>query len=255
MLKISASLTALSALLVLPFAAAAQDAAAPPQPYVYATYFECDTTEQWLADMIVETVYKPVYDAAVKDGTLSAWGWLAHHTGGKWRRGIYRTASTVDALLDGGDAVAENVRAANAQAARKFGEICGPHDDYIWQTVNGSGGAGSLDVATVPSKAGVSMYMVCDMAKQERADELMAIFAPVYNSHVKEGELSSWGWLEHSVGGEYRRLLTMRGADAKSVLASWGAINDESNKEHEAASNEFSEICYTHQDYIWDIVH
>ena len=255
MLKIPVALTALAALLVLPLAAAAQEAAAAPRPFVYATYFECDTTEQWLADMIVETVYKPVYDAAVKDGTISAWGWLAHHTGGKWRRGLYRTASTIDALLDGGDAVAEKISEANAAAARKLGQICGAHEDYIWQTVNGSGGAGSIDVATVPSEAGVSMYLVCDMAKQERADELMAIVAPVYNSHVKEGELSSWGWLEHSVGGEYRRLLTMRGADTKSVLAAWDAISDQVDKDHEAASTEFSEICYTHQDYIWDIVH
>ena len=119
--------------------------------------------------------------------------------------------------------------------------------------MNGSGDG--VDVAMVPSKAGVSMYMVCDMAKQERADELMAAFAPVYNSHVKEGELSGWGWLQHQVGGKYRRLLTMRGADHKSVLAAWGAIVEEMDEKHDAASTEFSEICYTHQDYMWDIVH
>jgi hypothetical protein len=249
------TLAALAGLLLVPLVATAQDDEAPARPFVYATYFECDTSNQWLADMIVETVHKPIYDAAVADGTISSWGWLAHHTGGKWRRGIYRSAGTVDALLDANDAIGEKVQEANGAAARKFGEICGPHDDYIWQSVSGSGAAGSLDVATIPAKAGVSMYLVCDMAKQGRANELMAGFAPIYNRHVGDGELSGWGWLEHAVGGEYRRLLTMRGADHKSVLKAWGAIVEEIEKEQPDADTEFSEICYTHQDYMWDIVH
>jgi hypothetical protein len=255
MSKFSISLVALSALLVLPLAARAQEEEAPSQSFVYATYFECETTDQWLVDTIVETVYKPIYDAAVEDGSISAWGWLAHHTGGKWRRGLYHIAPTVDALLDSSDAVGEKVGEANAQAARQFGEICPAHDDYIWRAVSGSSGAGSIDVATIPSKAGVSMYMVCDMAKQGRADEPMAEFATVYNSHVGPGKLTGWSWLEHQVGGEYRRLLAMRGADHKAVLAAWGAIVDELDEKHDAASTEFSEICYTHQDYMWDIVH
>lgn len=253
--KLPVRLIALAVLLGLPLAATAQDAETPPQPMVYATYFTCDVTEQWLADMIVETVHKPVYDAAVTEGDISAWGWLVHHTGGTWRRAIYTIAPTIDALLDASDSIGEKINAANAAASRKFGEICNSHEDYIWRSVNGSGGAGSVDVATVPAKAGVSQYLVCDMAKQERADELVAVFAPVYNAHVKEGELSGWGWLEHQVGGEYRRLFTMRGADHKSVLAAWGMIVDEMGEQHEAAFDEFGEICYTHQDYMWDIVH
>ncbi len=255
MLKIPVALTVLTALLVLPLAAAAQEDEAPPRPFAYSTYFQCEPNEQWLVDMIVETVYKPVYDAAVEDGTISAWGWLAHHTGGKWRRALYRISPTLEAMLDSNDAIAEKVREANAQAARKFGEICNVHEDYIWRPVSGSGGAGSIDVATVPAKAGVSMYLVCDMAKQGRSDELMELFAPVYNRHVAEGELSGWGWFEHSVGGEYRRLLAMRGADHKNVLNAWDAIVEALQKEHEAAFTEFNEICYTHQDYMWDIVH
>ena len=37
----------------------------------------------------------PVYEAAVKDGTISSYGWLAHQTGGKWRRADYFTAGSV----------------------------------------------------------------------------------------------------------------------------------------------------------------
>lgn len=253
MLRILVSLTALSVLLLLPLAAAAQEEEAPAPPFVYSTYFECDPTNEWLADMIVETVYKPVYDAAVKDGTIAAWGWLAHNAGGHWRRCIYHVAPTFEALHDGGDAIGEKAREANAQAVRKFGEICNVHDDYIWRRTSGSGEPGS--VAADPGKAGVSQYIVCDMARQKRADELMAVLAPIYNRHVAAGELTSWGWLEHAIGGKYRRLLTMRGADHKSVTAAWAAIVEETEKEHPAESTEFDDICNTHQDYLWDIVH
>lgn len=254
MLKNKIALIALAALVALPLAALAQDEE-PEMPYVYSTYFVCETTQQWLADMIVEQVYKPVYDAAVEDGTISAWGWLGHHTGGEWRRAIYRVAPTVDALLDGGDAIAETIGDSNPQAARKFAEICGSHVDYIWQSVTGSGGAGSIEVATAPAEAGVSMYMVCDMSRQERADELMEVLGAAWNNQVEAGGLVSWGWLAHNVGGKYRRLLTMRGADHKSVLAAWGEVIEENNENHKEAADEFYDICDSHQDYMWDMLH
>jgi hypothetical protein len=28
----------------------------------------------------------PILDGLVEDGTILAWGWLKHHTGGDWRR-------------------------------------------------------------------------------------------------------------------------------------------------------------------------
>ena len=49
-------LIALAVLLGLPLAAAAQATETPPRPMVYTTYFTCEPNEQWLADMIVETV-------------------------------------------------------------------------------------------------------------------------------------------------------------------------------------------------------
>jgi len=60
------------------------------------------------ACMLARTRLKrPVRDPRTsrsKGSVVSAWGWLAHHTGGKWRRGLYRTAPTIDGLLDSGDA-------------------------------------------------------------------------------------------------------------------------------------------------------
>jgi hypothetical protein len=160
---------------------------------------------------------------------------------------------TIEGTFDAAETIGETIDQANAQASAKFGEICVSHDDYIWSTANGSGGPGSIDVATVTAKAGVSVYMVCDMAGESRADELVASFAPVYDAQVEAGSLAGWGWLSHVVGGEYRRLLNMRGVDHNSVMAAWGEIIGELTTNHADAMTEFAQICGSHQDYLWNI--
>ena len=242
----------LCALLAVPMIASAQEEEAP-KPYVYATYFECTPGSEWLVDGIVELLYKPVYDQAVEDGTISSWGWLGHHTGGKWRRILYRSAETLEAALDAVGSVGEMVAEKNPQAAAQIGEVCQAHDDYIWQASSGSGGA--RGVGDERGKAGVSVYHYCDMTKEDRADELVAnVFAPIYDRHVAEGNLSSWGWLTHVVGGKYRRLATMTGADHASVLKVRGEIIAEIAEKHEAEGKEFSSICGSHADYLWNIL-
>ncbi len=242
-------------ILATPAVVRAQQDDEPVRPFVYATYYQCDIADQELADMIWKTVQAPIYDEAVDDETISGWGWLVHHTGGKWRRASYFSAPTIEALLAAQEVLGERVQQADPQASARLSRICGAHDDYIWQSVTGSGGEGSLAVAQ-SGGAGVSQYMVCNMSKQERADELVkAVFAPIYDGLVADEKLSGWGWLEHSVGGEYRRLFTLRGADHAAVLEAWGDAINQMNENHEAEMKEFNDICYTHQDYMWDIAH
>ncbi len=236
---------------VAPPAGAQEDT---PTTFVYATYFECDTSRQWRVDEIVESVYVPIYDAAVEDGTIKSWGWLAHHTGGKWRRVLYYSAEGMDALLDSAGAVRSAVAEENPNAGREFGEICGPHDDYIWQVGPTSRGAGLI--AQERGEAALSVYMHCKMSEEDRADEIVEeIMAPIYNSFVKDGSLSSWGWLKHNVGGKWRRVATMTAPDMKQLMAARAAIFEEFGKKHEAVGKEFNEICGSHQDYLWDVVH
>jgi hypothetical protein len=234
----------------------AQDEEEPVRQFVYSTYFNCGTNDQGLADMLFEAVQAPVYEAAVEDGTISAYGWLAHHTGGQWRRANYFVAPTVKELLAAQQTIQGRIaEAGNPQAAAQFSKACPTHDDYIWRSVTGSAGEGGIAVAK-SGEVGISQYMVCKMSKQQRVDELVkTVFAPVYDAKVEAGALSGWGWLEHQVGGEYRRLFTMRGADADAVLEAWGDAINQMAENHEAEMTEFNEICYTHQDYIWNIVH
>lgn len=238
------------ALALAPGPAGAQEEEAPTS-YVYGIYYECDVNQQWLADKIVKDVFAPGMDAAVEEGKIRSWGWLAHHTGGQWRRLMYFVAATTDGLLDALDGILGKIGEENPEASRQLGEICGSHDDYIWQRSTGSGGPTGAEER---GEAGFSVYMQCDMTREERADELVKeVFAPIYNRQVAEGNLVSWGWLQHYVGGKWRRLATMTASDHKALLKARDAVIEELVGSHAEASAEFDAICSAHQDYMWDI--
>jgi hypothetical protein len=242
-----------AAMVVVVSAVADAQEEAPPT-FVYATYFECDVSKQDRVDDIVNSTYAPAYDAAVKAGTISSWGWMAHQTGGKWRRVLYYSATGLDALVDAPEIINSKISEASPSAHLFFGEICNSHDDYIWQVGTGSKGAGVI--ATERGKVGMSVYFDCDMGREDRADEIVEkTLGPIYNSHVTKGGITSWGWLRHNVGGEWRRVATTTATDVKTLLTARNAIFAEVNEKAKAASDEFNSICGSHQDYIWDIEH
>ena len=124
-------------------------------------------------------------DGFVEDGTITAWGWLSHHTGGRWMRVFYHQAKTMDGLMDAYDKLGEG---QDEEEAEEFGQICNAHDDYIWQVMNGSQGGER-------GEAGFSVYHTCDISREARADEIVdEHFAPILNAMVEEGKLTSWGW-------------------------------------------------------------
>jgi hypothetical protein len=213
--------------------------------YTYATYFYCDVTKQERADEIVAQLDAPIYDAAVADASITGWGWLAHHTGGKWRRVQFHQASSIDGLLAANEKIGDQIDAKDKKLAEEAGKICNAHDDYIWKAVAGNA------TTQARGKAAFSVYYVCDATREDQADALVKqVFAPMYDKLVAEGKLTSWGWLEHIVGGEYRRLSTMTAPDVKSLLAARGGIVAamQDNKLGDA----FTDICSSHTDYIWE---
>jgi hypothetical protein len=218
-----------------------------PTVFTYATYFYCDVNGQDRVDEIVKTQNAPVYDQMVKEGKILAWGWLAHHTGGKWRRIQYYQAPSVDALLDAQAEMDKRFEDVDEAADKEFGKICNAHDDYIWEVESGSSGEGR-------GEAGFSVYYRCDETKEERADEIFAKdFAPLFNKYVAAGKLTSWGWSSHWVGGSFRRLQTMTAADHKTLLNARAELIEDMYGNDNKAGMEFTEICGSHHDYMWDI--
>jgi hypothetical protein len=218
-----------------------------PSRYTYATYFYCDAVGQDRVDEIVKTTNAPVYDQMVKDGVLLSWGWMAHHTGGKWRRIQYYQAPSIAGLLNAQEEMDKRFDALPDNGDDEFGKICKSHDDYIWKVESGTGSESRSD-------AGFSVYYRCNESKEERADEIWAKnFAPILNKAVADGKLSSWGWQSHQVGGAYRRLQTMTAPDHKTLLAARGELIEAMYADDNPAGAEFTEICGSHSDYMWDI--
>lgn len=234
-----------SALTVFTFACVAQEEEDEgPRAFTYATYFYCPGGALSRADEIIAGDAQR-WDGFVEDGTISAWGYLSHHTGGRWQRIFYYQAETMDALLDAYDATGEG---GDEEANAEFGRICSSHEDYIWQVENGSQGEGR-------GEAGVSVYHACDMLREDRADDIVAeSMAPILNGLVEDGKLTSWGWSSHVVGGKYRRLQTMTAADFKTLMAAWGEAIEAMYDDGAGPGAEFSEICHSHSDYMWNIV-
>jgi hypothetical protein len=146
--------------------------------------------------------------------------------------------------------VAEKIQESGTRAGEEFATICGSHEDYIWQSVTGSGGG---NVGQERGTAGFSTYFICDEDLETEADDLMtSTFGHLYDAQVKAGNLTSWGWMQHWVGGKYRRINTMTSGDFDTLIAARDAIV-QGFIDNEEAGTRFSEICSSHSDYIWEV--
>ncbi len=221
----------------------------PAQSYVYSTYHICDLDTQEDLDAVIEQYDKPVMDKAVEDGRMDNWGYFAHMTGGQWRRLQYHSAPTVDELLNNQRTVFGEIYENDPAAGEARSAACAAHDDYIWGVLASGGNDGEGD----PPASSLSVYYICDYMREEQADVIFAeTFAPAMNQLVEDGKIDGWGWLAHRVGGKYRRLHTMTGASHEALLAARGEVLQATGGQ---AGTELGEICGSHTDYLWDIVH
>lgn len=219
--------------------------------YAYSTYFVCTNDRESRADEIIRSSYKPHYDLAVEQEQIISWTWLQHYVGGNWRRVLVVITSNMEAALETSGALGEIISDTTPEAGRAFSEICNSHEDYIWESVPGIGGG---PMTADRGSATFSTYLQCDQSREERADALFRDeLAAVYSKHVGEGKLTSWNWLKQTVGGNYRRLLTLGAVDHNSLLMARAAIHAElKGRKYDRALREFREICHTTTDYMWD---
>ena len=194
------------------------DEAAPALAYV--TYFECDPARESRADEIIERSFAPHYDAAVEAGDIFSWSWLGHFVGGKYRRVLVLTASDIDHILAAAGALGEAIEESTPEAGRVFTDVCPVHEDYIWETIPGVGDAA---VGQARGAVGFSTYFDCDLNREDEADDLVReTFGPIYDSQIQSGGLTTWTWLKHDVGGQWRRLLSMTATDHGRMVTNPG---------------------------------
>lgn len=241
----------LTVVAAMPVVSVAQDNAAVG--YAYVTYFECNPALEYRAEEIITRSFKPNYDAAVEHGDILSWSWLSHYVGGKWRRALVLTAGSMDQLLDAAGALGEAIAESTPESGRVFTEVCPVHEDYIWETVPGVGGATAGDER---GEVGFSVYFECDVNREERVDEIMReVIGPIYDTQVASGGLTTWTWLKHNVGGDYRRLLSLTANTHKQMMRTRAAVLQSlQSGRTQRAFNQFNEICPKHTDYMWDIL-
>ena len=226
----------------------AQDDAGPAG-YSYSTYYLCDQATQGNMDSLVMANEAEVFDQWVDEGRLLAWGYLSHFTGGRWRRAQYHVARTVEEALKNQAEIFQTIYADNRAGGQARAEACAAHEDYLWAMSQGS------PAGTDRGSVSLSVYFTCEVADQQRADDIFAeVFAPRLDQYQEDGRIASWGWLSHVLGGEHRRAQTITGQDHAAVTAVRLELTREVNREHPELGREFAEICHTHVDYLWDIV-
>lgn len=220
------------------------------QNIIVGEYYVCDMNREAFADTIVEHVLGPIYQRHVDSGELTGWGWLGHHAGGRWRRLLFTSGTDLDTMLATRDKIIEEQQAEVADGSREFVSICGEHDDLIWAR---AAGPTTEQLLANLGSVSYSTYYVCDVARQARADEIVQqLLTPHINALVESGQVSSWGWYEHVIGGRYRRLMTHSGMSHAALIDAVNKYNAAAGAENQAMAAEFSEICGGHQDYLWN---
>jgi hypothetical protein len=111
----------------------------------------------------------------------------------------------------------------------------------------------SVQAQNPPTSFSMVTYYRCAQGDTARADSIFKEqFAPFLKSEQSAGRLTSFGWLSHVEGGEWRRALYVIGtaldklADARQALVKMGQ-----SPERAKAFEEFGRLCPSHDDYIW----
>lgn len=246
MSKIFTAIMGLSALLFAGNALAQDDE--EPKAYTYASYHYCDISKEGAADKAMER-YAPVLDKLVDDGAINAWGWMSHHTGGQWRRIRWHQSDSVIGALEALGTMQDALQEAFGEddtGNAEFSAACPRHDDYLWQVVDGKWG-------DERGKVGFSVYFMCDISREGRADEIMAeLGKPFLDKMVDDDKLESWGWQTHIIGGKVRKLQTMTAKDLPTLLAARAEAIESMYPDDSAMGQEFADICGSHVDYIWN---
>lgn len=222
------------------------------QPYVLASYRQCDEAKMNQADALIENILGPVIDKHVAAGDIDAWGYWVHRAGGNWSRLTALVSDNIDDLLNGQEAtIASLSEGSTALATREFLEICPTHEDYIWSVDASS--AQISDLVKIEGPANYSIYYQCDLGEAERISELVELFTPEMNAFVEEGLFDSWMWGSHIIGSDYNYVGSWRGSSHGELVSAIGQISQRMSKKFPKEFREFFKICSSNSDYLWDV--
>ena len=89
------------------------------------------------------------------------------------------------------------------------------------------GGTAIAQEENAPVMYAYATYFICSPDGESRADEIIkSSFKPHYDAAVEHGDIASWSWLQHFVGGHWRRVLVILAPDMDSILDASGALGE-----------------------------
>ena len=99
-------------------------------------------------------------------------------------------------------------------------------------------------------------YYDCDQNRETVADLIQRnVMGPILDGFVDSGDLISWGWLSHRVGGDWRRAEYMIAPDRATLMKVRNQYIEalQAGDDAQLASRELTAICPDHNDYIWAV--
>ena len=221
------------------------------QTAIYASYYECAPGSIEDAVQNLEENWSPIMQAQIDAGNVLSWGAATHVTGNHWSLILYHAGPGVSEVTGAIDAGVQELYGENPESADSFSEACPAHEDYVWMS-----GLSSEPIAESVAErpaAAMSVYYVCDTGMESAADLIFEhTMADAWDAQVQAGLINGWSWNEHYLGGEYRRLLALDGADHASLLEARNNVI-EAGAENPGLAAAFSEICFSHQDNLYDV--
>lgn len=98
-------------------------------------------------------------------------------------------------------------------------------------------------------------YFECTPDRESRADEIIASsYKPHYDQAVEQEQILSWSWMQHYIGGKWRRMLVVVTNELDVALETSGALGEIISDRTPEAGRAFSEICSSHDDYMWQSI-
>ena len=102
-----------------------------------------------------------------------------------------------------------------------------------------------------------AVYYECDQNREAFTDQLQRnVFGPRLDARVESGDLLSWGWLSHRIGGDWRRAQYAIAPDRATLLRVRNEMIEEAqgDAELQQATAVSNDICPDHEDYVWRVV-
>jgi hypothetical protein len=102
---------------------------APRPSAEFVTYYECADGRGKRADEIIRSTLRPLLEAEIRDGAITAWSWHEQVAGGPFTRILIIEGQSHKGNIQSVDRIRKGMSLGRAE---EFGEMCPSHQDYLW---------------------------------------------------------------------------------------------------------------------------